>query len=147
MIDDRSLYVDTSCFLKLLFPEPEARRTAELIAAKGSVAVSTLGRLETLVQIQGRVAGKRLAASVAARLRRRIDVLLESAPFDLVPCPPDIMELAETQMRSKPRSHCRTLDRLHLAVVESLGLRCILTNDAGQGAAARAFGLEAVFPR
>jgi uncharacterized protein with PIN domain len=147
MIDDRSLYVDTSCFLKLLFPEAETPRTAELIAAEGSVVVSTLGRLETLVQLQGRIVGKHLTSSVAKQLRRRIDALLETAPFELVPCPPDVMERAEAQMRFKPRSHCRTLYRLHLAVIESLGLRRILTNDDGQGVAARALGFEVMLPR
>jgi predicted nucleic acid-binding protein len=146
MIDAGTPYVDTSCFLKLLFPEPETRRTAELIAAEASVALSSLGRLETLVQIQGRVSGRRLTAGIATQLRRRIDALLESAPFELVPSPPDVMETAEAQIRRKPRSHCRTLDRLHLAIVQALDLRRIVTNDDGQ-AAARALGFEITLPR
>jgi predicted nucleic acid-binding protein len=147
VIDDRSLYLDTSCFLKLLFPEAEGRRTAELIALERSVAVSTLARLETLVQIQGRVAGRHLTGSLAAQLRKGIEALLETPPFELVPCPAHVVELALEQIRRKPRSRCRTLDRLHLAIIESLGLRRLLTNDDGQARAARGLGFEVTLPR
>ena len=50
-----SLYFDTSCFLKLLFTEPETARVVELITAESKLVVSTLTRLEALVQIRGRV--------------------------------------------------------------------------------------------
>lgn len=42
---------------------------------------------------------------------------------------------------------CRTLDRLHLAVMEMLGLRRILTNDTTQGRAAVALGYEVLTPK
>ena len=43
-----SLYIDTSCLLKLLFPEPESARVGESVAAEKRVVVSALGRLEAL---------------------------------------------------------------------------------------------------
>ena len=43
--------------------------------------------------------------------------------------------------------HCRTLDRLHLAAMEALGLRRLLTNDEIQGRAAKARGFEVLLPR
>jgi hypothetical protein len=52
-----SLYLDTSCLLKTLFPEPETERVIRLVAAEERVVVSTLARLETLVQIHARGAG------------------------------------------------------------------------------------------
>jgi predicted nucleic acid-binding protein len=38
-------------------------------------------------------------------------------------------------------------DRLHLAIIESLGLRRLLTNDDGQARAARGLGFEVTLPR
>ena len=47
-----SLYLDTSCLLKMLFPEPETRRVMQLVAVEEHVVISTLARLETLVNPQ-----------------------------------------------------------------------------------------------
>ena len=66
-----SLYLDTSCLLKLLFPEPESRRVAQLIEAESSVVVSALARLEALGQLQARVAGGILSAALARKLGER----------------------------------------------------------------------------
>ena len=45
-----SLYLDTSCLLKMLFPEPETRRVMQLVAVEEHVVISTLARLETVVR-------------------------------------------------------------------------------------------------
>jgi predicted nucleic acid-binding protein len=142
-----TLYVDTSCLLKLFFLEPETPRTMELIAAEPQVIVSSLTRLEALVQIQGRVTARELPPSAAEHLRRRIDRVLRADPFEVVPCPPDVIDMAEAQIRRRRAVHCRTLDRLHLAIMQSLGLDRLLTNDGGQARAARALGFEAILPR
>ena len=42
--------------------------------------------------------------------------------------------------------HCRSLDGLHVAAIQELGQRRLLTNDAKQAAAARALGDEVVSP-
>jgi predicted nucleic acid-binding protein len=44
------------------------------------------------------------------------------------------------------KRHCRSLDRLHLAAMDQLGQRRLLTNDAKQAAAARALNYEVVVP-
>jgi uncharacterized protein with PIN domain len=41
-----SLYIDTSCLLKLFLMEPESARVQELSSAEERVVVSTLVRLE-----------------------------------------------------------------------------------------------------
>jgi len=46
-----SLYVDTSCLLKLLFLEAESRRVAEILGSEEHVVVSSLARLEAIVQV------------------------------------------------------------------------------------------------
>jgi predicted nucleic acid-binding protein len=143
-----SLYLDTSCLLKLLFAEPESAKTSLLVAAEPRVVVSSLARLEALVQIQGRAAGRLLSARAAAALARLLDQTLVSAPFDLVTTPAGIDGVATAQLFLLSRSvHCRTLDRLHLAAMQSLGVRRLLTNDETQARAASALGFEVLRPR
>lgn len=140
------LYLDTSCLLKLLFPEPEARAVAWLIAAEPRVVVSSLARLEALVQIDGRRAGGLFSARQAAAVVKHLEGMMEQAPYELMPVPRDMIALAEAQMRARASVHCRTLDRLHLAAMRSLGLQRILTNDGSQRKAALALGLQVVSP-
>ena len=143
-----SLYLDTSCLLKLLFAEPESPKTSLLVAAEPEVVVSSLARLEALVQIQGRAAGGLLTTRSAATLARLLDQTLASAPFDLVTTPAGIDGVATGQLVPLGRSvHCRTLDRLHLAAMQALGLRRLLTNDDIQARAASALGFEVLRPR
>jgi uncharacterized protein with PIN domain len=42
--------------------------------------------------------------------------------------------------------HCRTLDRLHLAAMEELDVRRLMTTDAAEADGARALGFEVVHP-
>lgn len=79
---------------------------------------------------------------------QRVEAVLRMAPYEPTCCPGDLIEMAETQLRPLRRPvHCRTLDRLHLAAMEGLGLRRLLTNDDTQAAAARALGFQVVLPR
>jgi predicted nucleic acid-binding protein len=143
-----SLYLDTSCLLKLFFPEPQSTRTAALVARERRVVVSSLARLEALVQIQARVAGGLLSGRAAASLQRLIEGTLVRAPYDVVPVPGGIDRVAEQQILPMTRSvHCRTLDRLHLAAMQAFGLHRILTNDDVQARAAAALGFEVLSPR
>ena len=143
-----ALYIDTSCFLKLFFPEPETTRVAGLVSAETRVVISALVRLETLSHVHARVAGGLMSRAFGANLVRRMDRMLETDPYELVFCPASIVEVAEAQVRPLARSaHCRTLDRLHLATMQALGLQRLLTNDDGQAAAARALGFDVSLPR
>ena len=143
-----ALYLDTSCMLKVFFPEPETAKTLALISAESRVVVSSLARLETLSQIHARVAGGLLSASRARRLLQRVDTVLRMAPYEPARCPADLIEIAEAQIQLILKSvYCRTLDRLHLGAMEALGVRRLLTNDDTQAAAARALGFQVVLPR
>jgi len=143
-----ALYLDTSSLLKIFFPEPETAATVAMIAQESHVVVSSLARLEALVHIHGRVAAKMLSTAAARRLIARIDQVLQEEPYELVPCPPGIIEIAETQVRPVVKSaYCRTLDRLHLAAMQALGVHRLLTNDVPQARAARGLGFETMLPQ
>lgn len=142
-----SIYLDTSCLLKLLFLEPETSRVLHLVSIEDRIIVSSLVRIETLVQLHGRLAGGHLPRPVTRALLTRLDAMLKQRPYFLVRSPGDFIEAAERQVRSLPRAaHCPTLDRLHLAVMKSLGLDRLLTNDVAQARAARALGFSVTVP-
>ncbi|MDZ4696643.1 MAG: type II toxin-antitoxin system VapC family toxin [Deltaproteobacteria bacterium] len=140
------LYLDTSCLLKLLFPEPETRATAIHLAQEDRVVVSSLARLEALVQIDGRRAGGLFSARQATLITKTLDALMLQAPYELANVPRDMIAVAEQQLKNYPVAHCRTLDRLHLSAMQSLGLDRILTNDKVQWKAAVALGYRAISP-
>jgi len=142
-----SVYLDSSCLLKLLFPEPESAAVAALVAAEPRVVVSTLARLEARVRIAARVTGGSLKRPLALRLVRQMDATLASAPFEVVSLPAGVAELAEQQVLfARTAVHCRSLDRLHLATMQALALDRILTSDVAQGNAARSLGFIVLHP-
>ncbi|HEY4156884.1 MAG TPA: type II toxin-antitoxin system VapC family toxin [Polyangiaceae bacterium] len=146
-VTSAGLYLDTSCLLKLLFREPESARVAKLVEAEPRVVVSELCTLEASVQIQGRRLASLLDAASAKRLETALERLLASDPFELVPVAPESLSRARAQtLRAKKGGHCRTLDRLHLGVMETEGLRRLLSNDDQQAAAARALGIDVLMP-
>ena len=143
-----SLYIDTSCLLKLLWPEPETARTEALVDAEELVVVSDLARLEMLVQVRARRAAGLLTRRGDARLVRQLDALIATPPFELRACAPGLIEDARVQVAAAlPRAHCRTLDRLHLAAMAGMGLSRLLTNDDDQARAARVLNVRVLLPR
>lgn len=143
-----TLYLDTSCLLKLVFPEPETSRVMQLIAAEEHVVVSALARLEAFVQIHARTAGGFLTPPSARAIIERLEELLGGDPYEIVATPAEVVDLAAGHVRGLPRrSYCPTLDRLHLAVMKALDLSRLLTTNGAQARAARALGLSAVLPR
>jgi predicted nucleic acid-binding protein len=143
-----SLYLDTSCLLKVLFPEPETAQVLRLVATEDEVVVSNLARLEACVQIHARTAGGGLTRAAARALIARLATLLGQAPYELVRVPAGIIERADAQVRSLSKdAYCPTLDRLHLAVMQDLDIRRVLTNDDAQARAARALGFTVLVPR
>jgi predicted nucleic acid-binding protein len=136
-----SLYLDTSCLLKLVFSEPESPKVASLLAPESRIVVSNLGQLEASVEINGRVESGYLTRSAATRLLRALDALVGLAPYELAALPASILETARTQVVPPGKTlHCRTIDRLHLAAMHELGLGRLLTNDRIQASAAAALG-------
>jgi predicted nucleic acid-binding protein len=137
------LYLDTSCLLKLFFPEPESSEVASLVAPETRVVVSELGVLEASVQIHGRRAAGLLSRARAQRLEAALQKTLCMSPFEVVPFAATALELARGQVQAAKKGiHCRTLDRLHLAVMELEALDRLLTHDGRQAAAARALGIQ-----
>lgn len=139
------LYLDTSCLLKLFFREPESSRVVEILAAEQHVVVTELGRLEAETQLRARRLGGLLSKSKYQRLVDELAATLVLAPFQLVPMPAEAFEHARL-IAARVRVHCRTLDLLHLAAMNALGVQRLLTNDGVQASAARALEFSVVTP-
>jgi uncharacterized protein with PIN domain len=140
------IYIDTSSLLKTLWEEPESAAVDRAVADEDQVVVSSLTKLETEVQIRSRwLAG----AMTQARHKSYRDAFLsyrEMAPFVFLGLSGGVFGQAVKQDAGSGKVHCRTLDRLHLAAMEELGVRRLLTNDAKQAAAAKALGYEVFSP-
>ena len=140
------IYLDTSCLLKLLLEEPESEAVRTTVARESEVIVSALTELEAAVQLRaGWLAGEyreRRYRAYAARLA----LFRKTDPFRFQSLAGSLFQTALRQDREARRIHCRTLDRLHLAAMEELSLRRLMTTDIAEAAGATALGFEVVNP-
>lgn len=139
------IYLDTSSLLKLLLPEPESPEVLTAVAREPSIAVSSLTELEARVQLRAMRLGGELTVRQLARLETRLAQVQREQPFHAVRLPASLIDSALRQ-HTKSARHCRTLDRLHLAAMEELGIRRLMTHDQAQAATARELGFEVLSP-
>lgn len=139
------IYIDSSALLKTLWREPESTMVIHAIAREPIVIVSSLAELETEVQLRS----KWLSGAVTRRrydnYRSTLQSFRKLSPFEFRDLSGSLFQTALRQHLSAP-SHCRTLDRLHLAAMSELGVRRLLTNDGKQANAAAALNFEVVIP-
>ncbi|MEK7701918.1 MAG: PIN domain-containing protein [candidate division NC10 bacterium] len=140
------IYLDTSCLLKLLLEEPASEAVRLAVARESEVIISALAELETAVQLRaGWLAGEYRERRYRAYVGQ-LNAFRETEPFRFRPLAGSLFQTARRQDRDARRIHCRTLDRLHLAAMEELGLRRLMTDDAAEAAGAKALGFEVVSP-
>ena len=132
--------------MKLLLPEPESPAVQAAVSAEDQVVLSTLVELEAEVQLRAAWLGGRFARTRYRGLIARLRLLSQRDPFTVQPLPGTVFQTALRQHRDRLKPHVRTLDRLHLAAMEELGLRRLMTHDAQQAEAAKAVGFEVVIP-
>ena len=140
------IYLDTSCLLKLMLEEPESGAVRMAVALESEVIVSALTELETAVQLRaGWLAGEYREPRYRA-YAGRLNAFRDTDPFRFRPLAGSLFQTALRQDREARKIHCRTLDRLHLAAMEELGLRRLMTTDTAQAAGGKALGFEVVSP-
>ncbi len=140
------IYADTSCLLKVLRPEPLSEAVWNAINEETSVVVSVLAELETLVQLKADWTGGILTRNQWRQAGTRFGLLRNQAPFDFRALPATVFRTALRQHRNSGDTHCRSLDRLHLAAMEELKVARLMTHDEGQAKAATAAGFQVVRP-
>jgi predicted nucleic acid-binding protein len=140
------IYLDSSCLLKLLLEEPESAAVREAVDREDEVVVSSLTELETTVQLH---AGWRSGEFRERRYRTylaQVEMFRSVEPFRFRSLPGTVFQTALRQHRIARDLHCRSLNRLHLAAMEELDLRRLMTNDRPQAIGARALGFKVLAP-
>jgi len=140
------IYLDSSSLLKLFHDEPESAGVRHAVAAEYEVIVSALARLESRIQLKSAWLGGDYGKARYLAFVKRLDELAETAPFRFVDLAGSVFSTALRQDWGAGSLHVRLLDRLHLAAMEELGARRLMTNDAHQAAAAKALGWEVLVP-
>jgi predicted nucleic acid-binding protein len=140
------IYIDTSCLLKIFRLEPDSSIVLAAVNREATVVVSVLAELEVSVQLKAEYLAGNLTLANWRRLEARFSVLRHQPQYDFRTLSGSLFQTALRQHRNSGRSHCRTLDRLHLAALEELGLTRLMTHDNRQAKAAVASGFEVVQP-
>ncbi|MBI4611705.1 MAG: hypothetical protein HY726_22180 [Candidatus Rokubacteria bacterium] len=132
--------------LKILLPEPESGAVQAAVAGEELVVLSTLAELEAEVQLRAAWLGGAVTRTQYRRLTARLRNLGQREPFEVRQLPGRVFSTALRQHRERERPHARTLDRLHLAAMEELGVHRLMTHDVAQAGAARAARYAVVTP-
>jgi predicted nucleic acid-binding protein len=140
------VYLDSSCLLKLILLEPESEAIRQAVASEAEVVVSILTQLEAEVQLKAAHLGGRYRAARWRAYRGGLSSMLDFAPFRLAVLAGSVFETAIRQHKKTDKVHCRSLDRLHLAAMEELDVRRLMTHDGVQAAAAHAVGFSVLQP-
>ena len=140
------IYLDSSSLLKLLWSEPESAAVVAAIAVEESAVVSALAEIKTLVQLKAAFLGGEYTAPQWRRLEARFSLLRHQPPFAFRDLPGAVFQTALRQHRNSAATHCRSLDRLHLAAMEQMRISRLMTNDDGQAKAASITGFEVIRP-
>jgi predicted nucleic acid-binding protein len=132
MSAERGTYVDSSAIVKLVVAEPESTALRQYLRGRAPLVVSALARTEI---------ARALLPTGAVAVRRGREVL---ARFELVRLDDRTLDLAGALEPAELRS----LDAIHLATVERLGvdLARVVTYDDRMAGAASARGWTVVAP-
>jgi predicted nucleic acid-binding protein len=140
------IYLDTSCLLKLLREEAESDAVRYAVEAESEVVVSSLAELETEVQLKAAAVGGEIRTSQWRQYQARLVAMRNFDPFHFRHLPAAVFTTALRQHRHPQAIHCRSLDRLHLAAIEELKLKRLMTLDELQAKVAKALGFEVIRP-
>ena len=140
------IYIDSSSLLKLLWSEAESDAVSDAIGTEDVVIVSIVAELETLVQLKAAYLGGDYSLASLRQLETKFSLLRNQAPYEFRQLPRSLFQTALRQHRNSRDKHCRTLDRLHLAVMEELKVSRLMTHDEMQADAAVEAGFKVFRP-
>ena len=140
------IYLDTSCLLKLILDEAESEDVRLAVNTADYIVISSLAELETEVQLKASMLGGEIRPAHWRHLQAIFVSMRNTAPFYFKPLPSTVFETALQQHRHAQARYCRSLDRLHLAAMEELGLATLMTLDGPQANAALGLGYKVIRP-
>ncbi len=138
-------YLDTGCFVKLYYPEPDSAKVVALIQGK-ALGHTPLHELEFMNALQLKVFLKTATAAqvIAARALVEVDLkagVLVSPSGEWKDVFAEAVKLAEQHTGT---IGCRSLDILHCAAARVLAASEFISTDARQKKLAVAMGLNLV---
>lgn len=139
------IYIDTSSLLKLVVTDEHSAAVEEATLKEPIVVVSSLTDLEVYVQLRGLSRSGKMKPRLMREAEKDLVQILGSRPFTSRKLNATIFFNA-LQQHKKSNTHCRSLDRLHLAAMEEMGVRRLMTHDVRQSEAAQELGYEVVMP-
>ncbi|MCW5553894.1 MAG: type II toxin-antitoxin system VapC family toxin [Verrucomicrobiae bacterium] len=139
------IYLDTGCFVKLYYPEPDSAKVIALIQGK-PVCFTPLHELESVNALQLKVFLKSATATQATAARALIAAdqksgVLMSVSAEWNDIYREAVKLAESHSASLG---CRSLDVLHCAAAKVLGASEFVSTDTRQKSLATTMGLNLV---
>jgi len=140
------IYLDSSCLLSLLWDEEESPAVMIAVAREEVVVITALTELETLVQLKAAHLGGGYNLPRRRLLEAQLTRLYGQPPYEFRALSGSLLKTALRQHRNSGGLHCRAFDRLHLAAMEDLKVRRLMTHDQAQAAAAVAMGFDVVQP-
>lgn len=131
--------------MKLFILDEHSEAMILAIQLESGVVVSPLTELEVAVQVRGIHLGGGMRSARYIRVREQLAETIANDPFIIRPMVSRVFSTAIAQ-NAQTTSHCRSLDRLHLAAMEELGINRLMTHDGRQAEAARELGYEVLSP-
>ena len=116
------------------------------VEAEPRVLISGLVEMETLVQLKAAWTGGSFTQTQWSRLEKELAGLRNQPPFEFRTLPGSVFQTALRQHRNSGNTHCRSLDRLHLAAMEELQVTRLMTHDEALAKVAGTMGFEVVRP-
>lgn len=138
-------YLDTGCFVKLYYPEPDSARVVSHVQGK-QICYTPLHELEFMNALQLKVFFNSATASQVTAARALVDADLKAgvvvfAGGDWKTIFQEAVKLADQFTGSMG---CRSLDVLHCAAAKALAATEFISTDARQKKLATAMGLNAI---
>ncbi|MGH7957865.1 MAG: type II toxin-antitoxin system VapC family toxin [Opitutaceae bacterium] len=137
--------LDTSCFVKLCYPEPDSPKAVALVQGK-SLCYTLLHDLEftNALQLKAFIVGATAAQVKAARGLVAADLKSGTLVSCEVHWEDVLAEAVKLADQLTATLGARSLDILHCAVARKLGVREFITTDSRQKKLAVAIGLNVV---
>jgi len=139
------VYIDTSCLLKLLIPEPATESVRDAVAVERDIVVSTLAQVEARTRLLALRRGGAMTNRQYLGVIKALDDWMKLSPFRTESLAGNIFETAIGMLKKRGATPCRSLDRLHIAAMVTLELRRLLTADERQAKAAEDEGFAVTF--
>lgn len=137
------IYLDTGCFVKLYYPEPDSAKVISLIQGR-PVCYTPLHELESVNALQLKVFLKSATVAQVTAARSLIEADLKAGVLVSVGGEwKDIfLEAVKLADFHSATLDCRSLDVLHCATAKVLGVGEFVSTDARQKNLATAMGLN-----